>query len=111
MKKPSLEKVMKDLENFQYELQLYCYHKLNGRDEEAQSYMDCYLEEQKQIKSELISNLDDALIEYSKDEKDEEYIEEEYIKEKDEDFEDLVIDMKSILNESKFTRPKNTVIN
>lgn len=61
MKKPTLEKVMEDLENFEYELQMYCYHKLNGRDDEAQTYLDTYLEMMNGIKEELTSvevNLD-----------------------------------------------------
>ncbi len=52
--KPSLEKVQKDLQHFDYELQMYCYHKLNGRDEEAQSYLDTYNSVQEALASELI---------------------------------------------------------
>ena len=52
--KPSLEKVQKDLQHFDYELQMYCYHKLNGRDEEAQSYLDSYNSVQEALASELI---------------------------------------------------------
>jgi hypothetical protein len=48
--RPSLEKVMKDLDGFEYELKMYVYHKLNGRDAEAQTYLDTYRGEQKQIK-------------------------------------------------------------
>ena len=52
--KPSLEKVQKDLQYFDYELQMYCYHKLNGRDEEAQSYLDTYNSVQEALANELI---------------------------------------------------------
>ena len=52
--KPSLEKVQKDLQHFDYELQMYCYHKLNGRDEEAQSYLDTYNSVQEALANELI---------------------------------------------------------
>lgn len=55
--KPSLEKVMKDLDGFQHEIKMYVYHKLNGRDDEAQSYLDTYNEEQTQMKEELTVSL------------------------------------------------------
>lgn len=53
IKKPTIEKVMADMKDFDYELQMYCYHKLNGRDEEAQGYLDAYFEQQDLIKEEL----------------------------------------------------------
>lgn len=53
MKKPTLEKVQSDLKYIDYELQLYCYHKLNGREEEAQTYLDAYLYSQSEIKQDL----------------------------------------------------------
>lgn len=53
MKKPTLEKVINDLKYLDYELQMYCYHKLNGRDEEAQTYLDAYFEFQDAIKQDL----------------------------------------------------------
>lgn len=55
--KPSLAKVMKDLKNFDYELQMFCYHKLNGRDDEAQSHLDTYKNEQSKITEELKINV------------------------------------------------------
>ena len=51
--KPSIEKVFKDLEGFQYETKMYVYHKLNGREDEAQSYLNTYKYEQEQIMKEL----------------------------------------------------------
>jgi hypothetical protein len=51
--KPSIEKVFKDLEGFQYETKMYVYHKLNGREDEAQSYLNTYKFEQEQIMKEL----------------------------------------------------------
>ena len=51
--KPSLEKVFKDLEGFTYETKMYVYHKLNGRDKEAETYLATYKHEQKLMKSEL----------------------------------------------------------
>lgn len=51
--KPSLERVFRDLEGFGFETKMYVYHKLNGRDEEAESYLSTYQYEQKQMKEEL----------------------------------------------------------
>jgi hypothetical protein len=51
--KPSLQKVMTDLDGMEYELKMYVYHKLNGRNAEAQTYLDTYHGEQRQIKEEL----------------------------------------------------------
>lgn len=53
MPRPTLEKVMKVMEGFSYELQMYCYHKLNGRDDEALSYLEAYKEEQEAMRKEL----------------------------------------------------------
>jgi hypothetical protein len=36
---------------------MYVYHKLNGRDAEAQTYLDTYRGEQHQIKEELVEDL------------------------------------------------------
>ena len=65
--KPSLEKVQKDLQYFDYELQMYCYHKLNGRDEEAQSYLDTYNSVQEALANELIpeSQIEKLIVEES----------------------------------------------
>jgi len=51
--KPSLERVFRDLEGFGYETKMYVYHKLNGRDTEAETYLDTYKHEQKQMLEEL----------------------------------------------------------
>jgi hypothetical protein len=51
----TLEKVMKDMQGFPYELQMYCYHHLNGRIDEGQTYLDAYKEAQKNIGEELDS--------------------------------------------------------
>lgn len=51
--KPSLEKVEKDLNGFSHEIIMYVYHKLNGRDEIAQTYLDTHNEEQTKMKEEL----------------------------------------------------------
>jgi len=66
MKKPTLEKVQKDLENFPHEIIMYCYHKLNNRDEEAQGYLDAYLEEQNAIKTELMYKVEEIKEPYEK---------------------------------------------
>ena len=42
MKGFTLEKIMKDLDGFDYDVKMYIYHKLNGRDEEAQTYLNAY---------------------------------------------------------------------
>ena len=49
----TLEKVQRDLYNFPYELQLYCYHHMNNRLEEAQTYLDAYRAMQEAIVAEL----------------------------------------------------------
>lgn len=54
--RPTLEKVMTDLHNFPHEIQMYVYHKLSGRDQEAETYLETYKTEQKQMKSELVDN-------------------------------------------------------
>ena len=51
--RPSLEKVFKDLDGFTYETKMYVYHKLNGRDEEAETYLNTYKYEQKLMMEEL----------------------------------------------------------
>ena len=52
--KPSIERVFRDLEGFGYETKMYVYHKLNGRDEEAETYLNTYKQEQKQMMEELV---------------------------------------------------------
>ena len=59
--RPSLEKVEKDLEGFSHEQIMYCYHKLNGRNEEAESYLSTLKFEQEAMKEELqIIELDEV---------------------------------------------------
>lgn len=61
MPKYTLEKVQKDLKHFSYEIQMFIYHKLNGRDRDAQEYLDTYQEEQNAMLSELqIKGLEDT---------------------------------------------------
>lgn len=69
--KPSLEKVMKDLEGFSHEIIMYVYHKLNGRDEEAQTYLDTYQEEQQQMKEELAVMTEEEINEFNKQQNEE----------------------------------------
>lgn len=57
----TLEKIKKDLSNFPYELQMYCYHQMNNRLEEAQTYLDAYKAMQEAIVEELKENPNDAL--------------------------------------------------
>jgi hypothetical protein len=49
----TLEKVKKDMSHFPYDLQMYCYHKLNKRDDEAQTYLDAFNDMQDSIGQEL----------------------------------------------------------
>jgi len=51
--RPSLERVMKDLNGLDYELQMFIYHKMNGREEEAQTYLDTYKYNAEKTKMEL----------------------------------------------------------
>ena len=69
-KKPvTIEKIQKDLEYFDYELQMFLYHKLNGRDNEAESYLNAYKHEQKAIKNELVLKQTEEIIETIDDKK------------------------------------------
>ena len=52
----TLEKIQKDLANFPYELQIYCYHNMNNRTEEAKTYLDAYKTMQEAIVQELKEN-------------------------------------------------------
>lgn len=65
--KPSLEKVMKDLDGFSHEIIMYVYHKLNGRDEEAQTYLDTHKEEQEQMKKELCVMTEEEMKKYGEE--------------------------------------------
>jgi hypothetical protein len=50
---PKLEKIEKDLKFMVTDTQMFIYHTLNGRFEEAESYRQSILHEQEQIKEEL----------------------------------------------------------
>jgi hypothetical protein len=49
----TLEKVKKGMRDFPQELQMYCYHHMNGRLDEAQTYLDAHHDMQDGIKEEL----------------------------------------------------------
>ena len=49
----TLKQVMRDMVNFPYELQMFCYHHLNGRYEEAQTYMEAYNDMQNELSEKL----------------------------------------------------------
>jgi len=50
----TFEKVDQEIGNlFSYELKMYCYHKLNGRDAEAETYLETYKQEQANLKKEF----------------------------------------------------------
>lgn len=55
MEKPTIAKVRKDLESLKLpeEIIMYVYHKLNGRLEEAESYLASYQEEKNKRLAEL----------------------------------------------------------
>ncbi len=55
MEKPTIAKVRKDLESLKLpeEIIMYVYHKLNGRLEEAESYLASYQEEKNKRMEEL----------------------------------------------------------
>jgi beta-N-acetylglucosaminidase len=57
----TLEKVKKDMRDFPHELQMYCYHHMNNRIDEAQTYLDAYNDMQDSIKQELttVEEIDD----------------------------------------------------
>lgn len=48
-----MERVEREMGNlFGYEMKMYVYHKMNGREAEAQTYLDAYYEEQDRLKKE-----------------------------------------------------------
>jgi ribosomal protein L37AE/L43A len=49
----TLEKIQKDLKDFPYDFQMYCYHEMNGRSEEGKTYLKAYLDMQKGMVDEL----------------------------------------------------------
>lgn len=49
----TLVKVKKDLMHFPHEMQMYCYHHMNGRVELANTYLEAYKDEQQRMVSEL----------------------------------------------------------
>ena len=48
-KHPTLKEVQKKMQGFPESLVYYTYHKLNGREEEAQSYLNEWNEEQEEL--------------------------------------------------------------
>ena len=52
--KPTFAKVQRDLSGFHENIILYVYHSLNGRDEEAASYLEEYKCEQHSLANDLI---------------------------------------------------------
>ena len=52
--RPTLERVRNDCYGLDEELIMFLYHKLNGRDDEAQTYLETYKYNATQIKTELI---------------------------------------------------------
>ena len=50
---PKLEQIEKDLKIFDHDVQMFVYHTLNGRYEEAESYQMSILAEQEKMGSEL----------------------------------------------------------
>ena len=48
-----LEKVMRDLEGFDHEVKMYIYHSLNGRDDEANTYLNAYAIDVNSVLNEL----------------------------------------------------------
>jgi hypothetical protein len=51
---PTLKMVQKKMKGFDEALIMYVYHKMNGREQDAQSYLEEWEEEQDGIRNELI---------------------------------------------------------
>jgi len=51
---PTLKQVQKQLRGFDESLVMYVYHYMNGRTEEAQSYLEEWKEEQEEIRTTLL---------------------------------------------------------
>ena len=49
----TFEKVQKDVVGFSHDIQMYCYHQLNGRFEEANTYLETFKDAQDSIGKEL----------------------------------------------------------
>ena len=48
-----MERIEREMGNlFPHEMKLFVYHKMNGRDAEAQTYLDAYYDEQDRLKKE-----------------------------------------------------------
>ena len=48
-----MERIEREMGNlFPHEMKMYVYHKMNGREAEAQTYLDAYYEEQDRLKKE-----------------------------------------------------------
>ena len=55
---PTLPKVQRDLAGFSDSIIMYVYHSLNGRQDEANSYLEEYKQEQESYANELKSQLE-----------------------------------------------------
>ena len=40
----TIEKIKIDLKYFPYDLEMYCYHEMNGRSDEGHTYLEAYLD-------------------------------------------------------------------
>lgn len=58
--RPTFQKVQKDLAGFSDNIVMYVYHHLNGREEEAQSYLEEYKQEQEGYANELKAQLEEV---------------------------------------------------
>lgn len=48
----TMERLEKEMGNrFGYEMKLYVYHKMNGRDAEAETYLNAYYDQQEKLKA------------------------------------------------------------
>ena len=57
---PTLPKVQRDLAGFSDSIIMYVYHHLNGREEEGQSYLEEYKQEQESYANELKTQIEEV---------------------------------------------------
>ena len=60
---PTLNQVRKKLQGFDESLIMYTYHKMNGREQEAESYLQEFYEQQEELNQNLRKLNSDAIIE------------------------------------------------
>jgi hypothetical protein len=53
VKHPTLAQVQKELDGFEHSLVMYVYHHMNGRKDEADSYLEEWKEQQEMLKTKL----------------------------------------------------------